>query len=379
MKHAVFILSLFDTGYYAARAVKKEAEFIYGFDHDPDNPGFYSRHIKSFQVPHPQKDPVRLFEILQEKRSECPENPVLIATSEVYLDFMWIFRKKLEQHFLFLLPDQEVLGNILNKSTQFNIAAAISLNISPFRIINKSEDLIGITQILRFPMIIKGVDQANWKLKIKEKAFIVKDSTELSGVAEYLHNQEIGFILQELIIGGIYNNFEFNALVENGKIIMHQVVQKLQQYPLGFGAACCLKTVDNKSIEQLGTKFVEKNAINGLSNTEFKYEETSGKFYFIETNARVWQQIELANNVKDSFIVNYFNLLVNNRMTVGLKSRKDLFWVDFPTYLLLFLKYRHLIKLTISEFLRTTLRAKRYGLFNIFDLKPFLKDLKIIR
>ena len=379
MKHAVFILSIFDTGYYAARMLKKEAECIYGFDHDPDNPGFYSRHIKAYQVPHPQKDATRLYEILLEKRSECTVNPVLIASSEVYLDFMWQFRKKLEEYFLFLLPGQDVLGKILNKSNQFNIAADISLNVPRYRIIDNPADLNGITEFLHFPMIIKGVDQAKWKLKIKEKAFIVKDPDELSGVAEYLHGHKIIYILQELIEGGINNNFEFNALVENGKVIMYQVVQKLQQYPIGFGAACCLQTVDNKSIESLGIQFVEKNSINGLSNTEFKYEKESGKFYFIETNARVWQQIELANNAQESFILNYFNLLVHKPMTASLKSRQGLVWVDFPTYLLLFLKYRHRINMTVFEFLKTILRAKRYGLFNIFDPKPFLKDLKLIR
>ena len=48
MNPPVFILSLFDTGLYAARLLRKEDIKVYGFDHDPDNPGFYSKYITPF-------------------------------------------------------------------------------------------------------------------------------------------------------------------------------------------------------------------------------------------------------------------------------------------------------------------------------------------
>ena len=135
---------------------------------------------------------------------------------------------------------------------------------------------------------------------------------------------------------------------------------------------------DKKAIELLGTKFVESNSIEGLSNTEFKYEEATGKYYFIETNARVWQQIELPDGKHNNFASSYFNLLTKNILEHHKQSNLGLIWVDYPTLLLLFLRKRREIKLTFFQFLKISIFARNYGLLSLFDIKPFLKDLKII-
>ncbi len=293
MKPPVFILCLFDTGYYVARLLKKTGIIIYGFDLDHNNHGFYSKYIKSFLVPHPQKNSDKLFEFLLNKCREFDQKPILIPCSEDYLAFLNSYRDELQNYFLFILPESNILKKILDKSSQFEMAKRVSLDVPLYINISVQSDLEQIPDHFKYPLIIKGLDQVIWKNKVNEKAFLAQAKTDLFEIGNDLIKKNVPFIVQEQIRGEINENFEYNALMIDGKIIEQQVIQKIQQYPLDFGTACCIKTVDNKDVETMGAKFVTENGLTGFSNTEFKFDKTTNKYYFIETNARVWQQIEL--------------------------------------------------------------------------------------
>jgi D-aspartate ligase len=379
-RHPVFILSLFDTGYYAARLLKKTGITIYGFDHDPNNPGFYSKHITSFVVPHPQADADKLLEILLNKRNEFSLKPILIAASENYLQFVHLKRTELENNFQFLLPDKDTLGKVINKSGQFEMAKKCGIDVPIFKTVHELSDLNDISGHIKYPVILKGTDQPKWKSKIKEKAFIALNKTDLQKIANQLFGADVPFIVQELISGEITNNFEYNALMMNGQIISQHVIQKIQQYPLGFGSACCVRTIEKKEVENLGLKFIKENQIEGFSNTEFKFDSSTEKYYFIETNARVWQQIELTSFRHENIVLSYYKQLTENHNLIKNNNcKKGLIWIDFPAYLLLLVRYRNKIKLGYFEFIKTIYKAKNFGLFNIFDLKPFLKDIRVIK
>ena len=379
-KHPVFILSLFDTGYYAARLLKKTGIPIYGFDHVRDNPGFYSKYITATLVPHPQDDADKLLEILLEKRSEFSLKPVLIAASENYLEFILSKWAELQENFLFLLPDKETLGRIISKSSQLDMARQCELSVPAFRTVSHTEELEHACDVVEYPVVVKGIDQPLWKRKIRKKAFIAKNKSELLQIGENLLKQNVSFVVQKIVGGDCRNNYEFNALVVNGKIIERNLNQKLRQYPLDFGSACCLRTAKNDQVEQLATKFLLQNEIEGFSNTEFKFDEETGKYFFIETNARVWQQIELTKKRGQNFVSAYYDHLTNsdNPSRTG-SCTPTARWVDLPTDLLVFLRYRRQINLSLLQFIKSLLTASNLGLFSISDIKPFLKAVHLIK
>jgi len=379
MRPPVFILSLFDTGLYAARLLRNTGISVYGFDHDPDNPGFYSKYVTSFLIPHPQTDPQKLFGILFEKRKEFNLRPILIAASENYLEFIFQYRQALEQEFLFLLPSNELLAKIIKKSAQFELAKKCGLSVPSYYVMNSANDLNKV-DIPAFPVVIKGIDQPLWKNTIKKKTFVAKNRDELLRIGNDLLKQNISFIAQQIVRGDCTNNFEYNSLVANGVVIEQNVNQKIRQYPIDFGYGCCVQTVTNEEIVQLGARFVKENRIEGFSNTEFKKDPESGKYYFIETNARVWQQIELTNKSGQNFVLSYYNLLSNNQYAYKPKCRKtNLRWVDLPTDLLVYLRYRQQIGLGTFDFLKSTFCATNFGLLSLRDIKPFLKSTGIIK
>ena len=379
MKNPVFILSLNDTAVYSARLLRKSNISILGFDHDRGNPGFYSRYITSFLAPHPQTDPQKLFEILLTRRKGYNLKPVLIAATESYLEFIFQNREALEEDFLFLLPPNEVLCKIINKSAQFELAEKSGILIPSYQIINSVNQLNTIGS-LNYPVIIKGVDQPLWKKVIKKKTFTAKNKDELLSLGNYLLRQNVSFIIQKIIQGDCTNNFECNTLMANGIVIEQSVNQKIRQYPIDFGYGCCVKTTNNEEIRQLGTRFILENGIEGFSNTEFKKDPESGKYYFIETNARVWSQIELTNKAGQNFVLSYYYLLSKEKQVFKSSySNSSLRWVDLPTDLLVFIRYRHQIGLSIWDFLKSIFSASNFGLLSFRDIRPFIRSIWVVK
>ena len=376
----VFILSLFDTGYYAARMLRKTGIPIYGFDHYRGNPGFYSKYITPFVAPDPQRQPDELLKMLINKRREFNDKPLLLPASESYLEFICRKWSLLEEEFLFCLPSPDVLSRIIQKSDQIEMAEKAGLDVPKYRVVDKRADIDEIDGSLAFPVIVKGINQTGWKTKVAEKAFIASNMEEFIAIAVRLLAEDISFIVQETVPGGISNNYEYNALMINGDVIQAHVIQKKQQFPLKVGAACCIQTVENKQVEDLGFKFITTSRLEGFSNTEFKLDLTSGKYYFIETNARIWQQIELTEKCGDNFLRRYYDNLVMHR---NLGDATSIFpsgkiWIDLPAYLLLLIRYKKESGISYAETVRTLVKAKSYGLFNLRDPLPFLHSVGVI-
>jgi predicted ATP-grasp superfamily ATP-dependent carboligase len=211
---------------------------------------------------------------------------------------------------------------------------------------------------------------------MKEKAAVAKNKDELLNAGENLLRQNISFIIQQIIPGDCSNNFEYNALMVKGVIMEHNVNRKVRQYPIDFGTGCCVWAVDNENVEAIGSRFVKENQIEGFSNTEFKYNLNTGKYFFIETNARVWQQIELTSKNNQNYVIKYYNALSNEKISIITKKTKaNLRWVDLPTELLIFLRYRRQIKLKFTEFIKSIFSASCLGLLSLRDFGPFLNTV----
>lgn len=379
MNISVFILGLNDTGLYVARLLKKTKLKVLGFDHNSNNPGFFSKYIISFHIPDPQYYSFEVLDILTSKRKEFLEKPILIAASENYLKFIFNHRDILATEFLFILPNNETLGNIINKSQQFNLAKHAGIDVPEYSIINNFKDLASING-LKFPLIIKGDDQPLWKDQIKEKVIIVHNKDKLFETGRYLLSKSIPFIVQDIIDGNNSNNYEFNALFINGRIIEQNIIQKIYQYPVNYGYGCYVRTTINEKIQELGTTFIHKNNLEGFSNTEFKCDPISGKYYFIETNARVWQQIELTNAIGQNYIISYIYYFNNDTIKPKtIRKTRTLYWIDIPTFFLLFIRFRKQTEIGFLKFIKAIISANYYGLLSIIDPFPFLKSIGIIK
>lgn len=372
---SLFILSLFDTGLYVAQSLGKHCSSIFGFDHIKTNPGFKSKYIKSKLIKNPIEHSGSVLKILIELASQFNEKPLLVPASELYLTFIYNNREALNSLFVILLPNQDVLFKILNKVHQSFLAINAGILVPKFQEVSNCNELDNINSTFKYPLIIKANDQSMWKNKGLNKAYIVNCYDDLLSISNYLFGYEITFFIQEYVDNDITNNFEYNALMIDGKIVHSAVIQKLKQVPEKYGIASVVRLIENERIKSLGAKFILGNDIEGFSNTEFKYDDSSDKYYFIETNSRVWQQIKLTNTIGANFVLLYYNYYTDQKITFKESSFRSIYWVDILSELSDLKQHGFQIN-RFFNFLSVCFKAKYFGLFCWNDIRPFLYKIK---
>jgi len=377
----IVILGLQETGLFASQSFGKYHIPVYGFDFNLKNPGFYSRYIKSYKGANPFYEPEILLQQVIEKAKDISSRPILIASTEDYLGFIADHREELDKLYRFVLPGPDIIQGILNKVGQFELAKRCNFQVPDFyQISNKSEFTDYLHRYDHKKLIIKAQDQATWKAKVTKKAFIPGDFNELKEIGYFLTDKEVPFLIQHVIDGDCTNNFEFNALMINGEIVEYSLIQKLRQYPPGYGAACFIKTSKNPEIEELGRKFVTQNRLEGFSNTEFKFNPVDNKYYFIETNSRIWSQIRLTEYSGQNFLIQYYNSMADNAVYYKpIRKIKESKWIDIFSDFVLWWRFLRKDKMNLLEWLFSLKDTKDFGLLNFRDFKPFLHEISRIR
>lgn len=373
---SVFILSLFDTGLYAGQLFAKYGYKVLGFDFNPKNIGFKSSLIESFLTGDPLTNAGEVVDFLIEKSEKCDKKPLLIAASEIYLRFIVDNREVLENHFLFILPSNNTLNGILDKSEQLKMAEEIGIKVPRYKVIKQDEDVSCLYDFDEFPVIIKGADQHVWKQAALPKSYIADSRDSLFKIGEELLNKNVSYIVQNLIAGSIENNFEQNILAYNNEIILSSTIKKVRQYYEPYGAASAIQLCENKKTKTLAEKFILMNSIDGFSNTEFKLNPIDNEYYFIECNARIWLQLKLTEHIGLSYISSYAELFGDK---ITKKQKRTNFapylWVDFPADLINILKNLPSRPAENIKSIMDYRHARSFGLFDIKDIKPFFSSI----
>lgn len=378
-KNAVFILSLFDTGLATSWILNKYHIHVWGFDYKKNQPGFFSNSMKTFLSPNPEAKCKEFIKLLVSESKKLDLKPILIPASDEYVSFVNNNRNILKNHFLFLLPEYHLTKLLLNKKTQLEWAESNGLNVPKFLFFSQVDDLQNNIYEIKFPLFIKPDNVTLWKKYFKEKGFVVNTKTELKNKISMITKKGIKCIAQEIIQGDCINNFEVSVFYDGLKFDENVItIRKIRQYPLNYGFGCLIEKIRNKEIENIATKFVQDSNLLGFSNTEFKYDLITKKYYFIETNIRVWQQINITEIMGNNFALKYYNSLTGNQIQNRKRNNKSkIKWIA-PFYD--FSISKRLIKnkkLSVINWLRSLYGIRANGIFSISDLRPFLERLKI--
>jgi D-aspartate ligase len=371
----VLILGLFDTAISTARCLKKTGVQIYGLDYNPFQPGFHSRIIKTELTPDPRKDENIWITFILEWIKKSGKHFILFPTSDEFVLLTARHNKELSQYCSFIVPTLYTIETIISRMQQFNMAKASELKV-PSYIDGKQISASQAPQELEYPLVVKPADIIRWKKFYYSKGFILQSPDEWEKRIEDIKSKKIPFIVQNIITGDNSNNYEVNSLfLPNGKLYQHSI-RKVRQYPDRFGTASCIEYIVMPNLEAMAAKFIRDLNLIGFSNIEFKFHQADGEFYYIETNPRVWQQVNFSAKMGINFPRLYLDFLQNqlNFYIPNLKNKGK--WVDFLPDILFWKKYRKIYQLSIFALITSWFPIKATGLFSITDPLPFLYELK---
>lgn len=365
-ENPVVILGLFDTAISTARCFNRSGIKVYGLDYNTKMLGFKSRLINAKKVTSPSIDETIWKNEVIEFLTVFEKKPVVIPTSDEFIKLFTKYRKDFEKISLFLLPEYEIIETIIDRSEQFD--AIGKLGISVPQIFNENERIT-------FPVVIKPNDINQWKRSFANKGFIVNNQNELNKYLALIKQNNVGFLIQKIIEGGNENNFEINSiLMPDGKFFMHSI-KKIRQFPDMFGTATAIEFACNKELEIYVEQIIKGLSLVGFTNIEFKFNKDDKKYYYIETNPRVWLQINFSKDIGLNFPLIYYNYLIGNDLGNVTILKSHGVWIDFLPDLLFFIRYRKIKKLNFFSFVKSWVGLKSTGLFSLSDPYPFIIEI----
>jgi predicted ATP-grasp superfamily ATP-dependent carboligase len=226
--------------------------------------------------------------------------PLVFISSDDFLNFFSKHRSFLEQYFTLEIPSSQLIDSLQNKYFQYTICIDNNINAPETFIVNESLD----SSKLKYPAFLKGLDVNIWRSHFggSFKGFVIKDEDEYKRITNSYNIQEVPSIIQELIEGPDENHFKYCAYRNaKGDILAEFMLQKLVQFPKGYGIGASVKSIYDSELLEQGRKLFHGINYVGVGSAEFKRDQKDKVLKLIELNPRYWQQNFLATQCGVNF------------------------------------------------------------------------------
>ena len=257
----------------------------------------YSRYTRvALDWSSPWEEADELVETLVRFARAQADAPVLFYESDGELLLVSRYRERLAEVFRFVIPDQTLVEDLVDKERFQKLAERLSLPVPAARRLRtesqfKEEDLE-----LRFPIVVKPLTRRPelWRAVVNEgKALRVNTSEELRDLWPKLATAGVEILAQELIDGPETQIESYHVYVDDqGQIAGEFTGRKIRTYPHEFGDSTALMTTDAADVLTLGRELVHRLGLRGVAKFDFK-RAADGALFLLEVNPRfnLWHHL----------------------------------------------------------------------------------------
>lgn len=234
-----------------------------------------------------------------------PEPPVLFYESDESLRFVSDNRGQLAHAYRFLMPDAELVEDLLDKSRFRLLAKRLDLPVPPSLALRPAAGSGPEDVALDFPVIVKPLPYRDerWErindfaeearsgrpkaLRALSAKVLPADSPEALGrLWPRLAQADTQFLFQELIPGPETRIESYHVYVDGeGNFAAEFTGRKIRTYPPRFGITTALTTTDDSSVLSLGRELVRRLDFRGAAKFDFK-RGPDGRLHLLEINPR---------------------------------------------------------------------------------------------
>lgn len=208
----------------------------------------------------------------------------LLATTDLFLNYMIKNRDDLSEAFALLIPDSETISTLVDKSQETTLIHSLGIPI-PKTLTNLTPDPDRYTDSLQFPIIFKP--QFETVNNLKAKNIVVNDRCELQDLLKTYETHLSSLIAQEVIPGDESASWlcsaTFNAKSELASAFSFN---RLSSSPKHFGVTSHAISRLNKDLISMSQSVGKSLNLIGPADIEFKYDYRDQQLKYIEINPR---------------------------------------------------------------------------------------------
>ena len=288
------MLGLFDTGLAIVRALARRGIPVYGFDPDPNQPGFFSRYGVARRCPDPAEEQEALLGLLLAEAGRQGCRPVLYPTSDPFVLFLARHHESLARAFACVAPPPERLEALVDKRRQYALAEQRGIPLPPTFGVDSPGEVERTAERLPYPVLLKPRYGHLWRQHFggDSKGLPARDPTELRAAYRRVRALGLEVLIQEIIPGPVGDLHLVDVYVDcHGRALGAMVAQKIRQYPTDFGVGTLIESVRRPEVAAQALRVCDAFGYRGLAEIELKLDRRDGVWKLIEINPRAWQQI----------------------------------------------------------------------------------------
>jgi D-aspartate ligase len=231
--------------------------------------------------------PAELVERLLEWSQGQPEQPVLYYNGDWDLLAVSRHRKQLSAGFRFVVADEELVEDLVDKTRFQQLAEKHELPVP--RSVLSGAGSSPAELDLRFPVVVKPVtrNHANWKPIARAKVVQCDTRDELDALLARLEEAGVEVIVQEFVPGPETLIESYHVYVdEAGAVAGEFTGKKIRTFPEHHGYSTALVLTNAADVAELGRDIVGRIDLRGVAKLDFKRDPEDGSLHLLEVNPR---------------------------------------------------------------------------------------------
>lgn len=263
----------------------------------PGAPARYSRHTRSVFPWHDAwENPEQLVESLVRFGQAQPEPPVLYYQEDRTLLLVSRHREQLREGFRFVIPDAELVEQLVDKARFQKLAARLNLPVPAARVIRPGDSGPADDFGLAFPIVLKPLVRvpARWEpLAGPGKAMSLDSLDDLLALWPTIMAANLPILAQELVPGDETRIESYHAYVdERGNVVGEFAGRKIRTLPPAYGDSTALETTDAEDVLALGRMLIKRLRFTGVCKFDFK-RGPDERLRLLEVNPRfnLWHHL----------------------------------------------------------------------------------------
>jgi D-aspartate ligase len=250
----------------------------------------YSRFVTDrLEWADPWTEPGRLRDSLLAFASRFDQPPPLMFQTDADLAFVSRHRAELGEGFRFVLGDQWLVEQVLDKTQFTELAGCLDLPVPRTAVLEPRPGGTAPDLELDYPLILKPFTRIDsiWRpFAGGSKALRLDSSAELSELWPALAEMGTGFVAQELIPGSEDRIESYHVYVDSdGEVAGEFTGRKVRTLPPAFGQTTALTITDAEDVYELGRHCMLTLGLRGVAKLDFKRTD-SGELVLLEVNPR---------------------------------------------------------------------------------------------
>ena len=230
-----------------------------------------------------------------------PERPVLFFTEDSHLLLVSRYRHRLEVAFRFVLADEQLIEDLVDKNRFQRLAERLRLAVPATRRLCTNGGSSPPRLDLNFPVIIKPPtrDGAWGGIWGKRKAVQIDTPAALREAWPRLAASGTDLLAQELIPGPESRIESYHVYVDKqGAIVGEFTGRKIRTRPAAFGFSTALETTERVDVTNQGRALVQHLNLRGVAKIDFK-RGPDDRLHILEINPRfnLWHHLGAVSGV----------------------------------------------------------------------------------